>query len=515
MTRPGDLARFARTAARLRPAQVTQRARLRAQRVALHRVPACRPLAAGRPGPGRRGRLAAGFTPLDAAVWRDWPGLPGLQAGRIELLGLSRRLAGPAAGAALAALGDPADSDGGGTLWPGTDWAAADWAQRGAPLLWRFHLHYWDWAWALAAAPGDGEAAADVTGAREWFTALWTSWQAAVIPGRGAAWLPYPASLRAWSWCGLHRPLVAGTPVEQAFTASLAAHAGFLWRHLETDVGGNHLIKNLKALAGLGVFLGDGSLLEARSAGCGGSWPSRCSRTAAITSGPPPTTARCSADLIDVAGLLRSAGREPGPELTDAISRMRRWLGCVLSPAGEVPLLNDGYPVSATLLSQLQPGPVPGDPLLVLPDSGLARLTAGRWQVLADVGAPCPDDLPAHAHADTLSCLVHVDGVPLLVDTGTSGYAAGPARSYERSTAAHNTVTVDGADSTEVWGAFRAARLARVSGIKAGADGSLLTAEAGHDGFRRLPGRPRHHRRWSLTPRRAAGRRPGQRAGAA
>ena len=98
------------------------------------------------------------------------------------------------------------------------------------------------------------------------------------------------------------------------------------------------------------------------------------------------------------------------------------------------------------------------------------------------------------------SCLVYVDGVPLLVDTGTSGYAAGPARSYERSTAAHNTVTVDGADSTEVWGAFRAARLARVSGITARADGSLLTAEAGHDGFRRLPGRPRHHRRWSLTP---------------
>ncbi len=120
--------------------------------------------------------------------------------------------------------------------------------------------------------------------------------------------------------------------------------------------------------------------------------------------------------------------------------------------------------------------------------------------MLADIGAPCPDDLPAHAHADTLSCLVHVDGEPLLVDTGTSGYAAGPVRSYERSTAAHNTVTVDGADSTEVWGAFRAARLARVSGVQARADGSLLTVEAGHDGFRRLPGRPRHQRRWSLTP---------------
>ena len=51
--------------------------------------------------------------------------------------------------------------------------------------------------------------------------------------------------------------LVAGSPVEDAFLASLSAHAGFLRRHLESDVGGNHLIKNLKALAGLAVFFGD------------------------------------------------------------------------------------------------------------------------------------------------------------------------------------------------------------------------------------------------------------------
>ena len=34
------------------------------------------------------------------------------------------------------------------------------------------------------------------------------------------------------------------------FCGELAAHAGFLRRHLESDVGGNHLVKNLKALTG-------------------------------------------------------------------------------------------------------------------------------------------------------------------------------------------------------------------------------------------------------------------------
>ena len=97
-----------------------------------------------------------------------------------------------------------------------------------------------------------------------------------------------------------------------------------------------------------------------------------------------------------------------------------------------------------------------------------------------------------------------MDGVPLLVDTGTSTYAPGPVRDYERSTAAHNTVEVDGTDSTEVWGAFRAARRARVTRRRGrAADGGVLTIEAVHDGFRRLPGRP------GAPPPLVADRRPG------
>ena len=177
---------------------------------------------------------------------------------------------------------------------------------------------------------------------------------------------------------------------------------------------------------------------------------------------------------------------------------MRGWLGAVLTPAGDVPLLNDGFPVSAELLAALRPAAPPAAPLQVLPDTGLARAAAGGWHLLADVGPPCPRELPAHAHADTLGCLVHVDSEPLLVDTGTSTYAPGPVRDHERSTAAHNTVEVDGRDSTEVWGAFRAGRRARVRGVSAdaGASTGVVTIEAPTTATGSLPGRPLHHRRW-------------------
>jgi uncharacterized heparinase superfamily protein len=459
-----ELGLLMRTAVHLRPAQAAHRARLRAQRAALTRWPEAgkRLLAGPAVVAGCDATWPAGFAPLDAQVTDLWPSMTELNSGRITLLGVTRPV--------------------------------GDWQHQDAPQLWRFHLHYWDWAWTLATA-GDKAAA------RSLFARLWRSWQQSCQFGRCDAWLPYPVALRAWSWCGQYQSLVAGTDIEHDFRREIVAHAGFLRSHLEQDVGGNHLIKGLKALAGLGVFLGDERMLSGALR--------RLQIQLAVQVLPdgghyeraPAYHCQVLADLIDVATLLRAAGRETG-ELTEAITRMRRWLGAVLTPQGRVPLLNDGFPVPAPLVAALAPEPAPGTPLLVLPDTGLVRAAAGGWHLTADIGAPCPRSLPAHAHADTLGCLVYADGEPLLVDTGTSTYTAGPLRSYERSTAAHSTAEVDGSDSTEVWGAFRAGRRAGVRGVRASALASpctQVTAQAEHDGYRQLPGRPVHRRRWTLT----------------
>jgi uncharacterized heparinase superfamily protein len=473
---PDETMRLIRTAAQLRPGQAGQRIRLRAQRLVLDRqVPvAARWLLSG-PDPGAPAGWPARFTPLDALVWQDRPAAARLRAGTLTLLGVSRAVA-------------PAGRDG------TADWAAADWEMAGAPLLWRFHLYYWDWAWTLVDQPPLAQA-------REAFAAMWRSWHAAVVPGRGPAWHPYPAALRAWSFCGIYRALAAGSPIEGPFLRELAAHAGFLRRNLETDVGGNHLIKNLKALAGLAVFFADGALLTRVLRRLGRQLSVQVLPDGGHYERAPAYHCQVLGDLIDIARLAGAAGRAEPAGLWETIAAMRRWLGTVLTPAGDVPLLNDGFPVSHALLARLAPDVPPAGPLHVLPDTGLARATAGGWQVLADIGPPCPRNLPAHAHADTLSCLVHADGEPLLIDTGTSTYAPGAVRNRERSTAAHNTVEVDRRNSTETWGAFRAGRRARVHGVSARADAETVTIEATHDGYRSLPGQPAHQRRWSVSAR--------------
>jgi hypothetical protein len=119
---------------------------------------------------------------------------------------------------------------------------------------------------------------------------------------------------------------------------------------------------------------------------------------------------------------------------------------------------------------------------------------------VADVGPPCPPDLPAHAHADCLSFELAVDGKRTIVDSGTSTYAPGERRAHERSTRAHNTVEVDCANQSEVWGAFRVARRARPTLHRAVDDGGAIEVTASHDGYRRLPGHPVHTRTWTVTP---------------
>jgi uncharacterized heparinase superfamily protein len=482
-----ELGLLVRTAAHLRPAQVAHRARLRTQRAALTRWPdlgkrllTANPAGRGPAAFSSRAGWPAGFAPLDASLTQLWPSPAELASGKVTLLGTTGDL---------------------------SDWQHAD-----APQLWRFHLHYWDWAWGLAAAQ-------DQAAARAIFARLWRSWRQDCPFGRGDAWLPYPAALRAWSWCGQYRHLVAGSDLQHDFQREIWAHAGFLRRHLEYDVGGNHLIKGLKALAGLGVFLGDEHLLAGALRRLEAQLAVQILPDGGHYERAPAYHCQVLADLIDVAGLLAATGREPG-ELAGVIARMRRWLGAVrvpsvfpaatvfsanpvasgstVFPESTVPLLNDGFPVPGALVAALAPDPAPDIPLLVLPETGLIRAAAGSWHLVADVGPPCPADLPAHAHADTLSCLLHAGGEPLLVDTGTSTYAAGPVRDYERSTAAHNTAEVDGGDSTEVWGSFRAGRRARVRGAQAAADGPV-TVQAEHDGYRWLPGSPVHRRRWALT----------------
>lgn len=455
---------FARTARHLRPAQVLHRGRLRALKAAFARFPS--PVAdllrrSLPPDPG----WPVSFEPLDARLPAGE--CEAMARGHFRFLGEER------------SLGDQ-----------------RDWEQAQADQLWRYHLHYFEWAWAFATHPN-----------RDWsraqFARLWSSWRRNTRFGRWDAWSPYVVSLRAWAMCGLYAPLVQDSDVETDYLDDIALHGGFVRANLEFDVGGNHLIKNLKALVGAGVFLADDALVTLAMSHLVPQLHVQVLADGGHFERSPSYHCQVLGDLIDVADLLCAAGRPLPPEIPNAIAAMRSWIGAILLPDGDVPLFNDCTRVGLERLALLAPTPPLSSAtrLTVLQPSGYVVVGrgAGRIHMVADVGPPCPPDLPAHAHADCLSFELSVDGRRLVVNSGTSTYETGERRNYERSTAAHNTVEIDGEDQTEVWGRFRAARRARGMLERAEDQGEVALVIAAHDGYKRLPGNPVHRRTWSVT----------------
>jgi uncharacterized heparinase superfamily protein len=413
---------------------------------------------------GRPGGWPASFRPIAAKLGAGMPCPEDNADGRFEFLNLQL------------ALGRP-----------------VDWNPTEADKLWRFHLHYFEWAWGFAAH-------ADNSWARATFRDLWQSWETSAPLGKGDAWAPYVVALRSWVLCGVFDRLVAGGPDEQDVLDQIERHAWFVRHHLERDVGGNHLVKNLKALIGLGVFLGDHGLTES-----GGRELNRQVRIQILGDGghyerSPSYHCQVLEDLLDVNALLCDAGLPEGRELAETIERMRAWLGTMLLPDGDVPLFNDCALVGLDRLALLEPGFASPNRVVTLADSGYIVIRPRRGlHLVIDVGIACPPNLPAHAHADCLSFELACAGARVVVDSGTSTYAAGPIRDYERSTSAHNTVELDDQSQVEVWGAFRVARRGRPTIEWVKDDGVGIDVRASHDGYRRLPGRPIHHRRFQIS----------------
>jgi uncharacterized heparinase superfamily protein len=108
---------------------------------------------------------------------------------------------------------------------------------------------------------------------------------------------------------------------------------------------------------------------------------------------------------------------------------------------------------------------------------------AGRATMLVfDHGPLGYLSIAAHGHADALSVWLHIDGQPVLVDSGTFLYhSGGTVRDYFRGTRAHNTLTLDDCDQSRVAGAFNWTNKAKA--WREAADDDGVTAR--HDGYRR------------------------------
>lgn len=375
------------------------------------------------------------------------------------------------------------------------------WNDPAAPKLWLYNLHYFD-----------DLNARDAAARRKWHAALIDRWIAENPPGEGVGWEPFPTALRIVNWV---KWTLAGGDLSRAALESLAVQARWLARRLETHLLGNHLFANAKALVFAGVFFEGAEADRWFARGLEilrREVPEQILADGGHFERSPMYHALILEDLLDLVNLARACAGDSGPpvcmpvrEWEDAAVRMLAWLFAMCHPDGEIALFNDaavGIAPSprelndyAARLGLLAP-PGPRDGVTHLAESGYVRFQDKDVVALLDVAPLGPDYLPGHGHADTLAFELSIHGERLLVDTGTSQYGECPERLFQRGTAAHNTVVVDEADSSEVWKSFRVARRAHPFDLRIEESNESASVECAHDGYRRLPGRVVHRRRW-------------------
>lgn len=107
-----------------------------------------------------------------------------------------------------------------------------------------------------------------------------------------------------------------------------------------------------------------------------------------------------------------------------------------------------------------------------------------KYSFFMDCGNNGPDYNLGHTHADALSVLLYSEDKEILVDSGVFTYKQGAGRNECRSTKAHNTVEIDGKNSSEIWSAFRVAKRGYSKIIKY-AEKNGLEVIASHDGYAR------------------------------
>ena len=274
-------------------------------------------------------------------------------------------------------------------------------------------------------------------------------------------WNSYPVAQRILAFAALLIRLpeeLADHPDRIVVDAFLRFNVAYLLRNLETELGFNHLERNLSAL---GLYA-----LAAQSA------PEEIVRPLhahfkhivcetigddGVQLERSPMYQGYVVQSLRVLQELDIWTADQSAKLADRLGSVEIALAAMTLGDDRPAMFNDGWldetPTTSTILGQYA---VPG--FVCLPDAGYVRLVHGDAVVLFDAGPIGADANPGHGHADFLSIEMSLGEDRFIVDPGTPTYAAGVERDWSRAWNAHNGPAVVGIEPVEYLGSFKVGR---------------------------------------------------------
>ncbi len=377
--------------------------------------------------------------------------------------------------------------------------SADDWNNQEWEKLWLYNLHYFD------DLNSEGAETRQL-----WHVDLLDKWVNENPVGFGNGWEPYPSSLRVVNWI---KWSLVGNQLSPSVLLSLEVQVRYLRKRLENHLLGNHLLANAKALVFAGLFFQGEEAEEWLRKGMkilSRELPEQILLDGGHFELSPMYHAIILDDLLDLINVSRTYGQVISPSWSETVEKMLFWLRGIMHPDGEISFFNDAafgiapqpehlFAYAKRLGVNIERNINLENGLTCFKETGLLRWQVENAVAILDVAKIGPDYLLGHAHADTLSFELSLYNQRLLVNSGTSCYGVSDERLWQRSTAAHNTVEVNGESSSEVWGGFRVARRAQPENLTIAQHDDVLFVGCDHGGYQRLPGKVTHHRQWDFS----------------
>lgn len=339
-----------------------------------------------------------------------------------------------------------------------------DWSPKNASRLWSYNLHYFDYLREVKRSDKNKFV-------------LMQSWIEKNSQNSQPGWEPFTASLRIVNWIFyLHDK----KDVPEKIMESLYIQALWLEKNDERHILANHYFENLKALLFAGVYFeGDDALR----------WRTRAIKNLGVQleeqvledgghyERSPQYHCLMLENYLDIYNLAINNNEYFNNTFINQIQVVSEiglnFLNDIVFPDQKIPLFNDsafgvspsvvelnmyanslfGYIAPKKLLKPIE--------IIAKDDSGLYGLRTLKDMLIMDCGDIGPPYQPGHTHCDFLSYELMLAERRLIVDTGVCEYQPGDRRHYLRSTKAHNTVSIDTKEQSDIWGEFRVARRAK------------------------------------------------------
>ena len=325
--------------------------------------------------------------------------------------------------------------------------------------------------------------------------ALVGEWIALQGPWNSRAWRPEIVARRIISWlCQAPLVLEESEPAfYRRFTRSLTRQVRFLRRTLSCTRDGLPRLQAVTALMYAALCMaGQSGLIRPMTRKLGQELEQQILPDGGHISRNPGVLIELLLDLLPLKQAFAARNVPPPPALLNAIDRMMPMLRFFRHGDGNFALFNGMGPTAPDLLATvLAYDDARGAPLANAPHSGYQRLQSGNLLVIVDTGRPPPIPLSQEAHAGCLAFELSSHHHRIVVNCGLPRTNRQSWRQVARATAAHSTVTFNGASSCQFLASGSFQRLlgspiiegpAEVGVSRQDRDNALLL-RAAHDGY--------------------------------